>query len=42
MRHSRRVWPSGKETVVGARETVRTLAQEGQTVEGWCVSWVRV
>lgn len=31
MRHSRRFWPSGKERVEGARETMRTLAQVGQT-----------
>lgn len=33
MRHSRRFWPSGKDKVEGARETVRTLAQVGQTSE---------
>lgn len=31
MRHSSRFCPSGKSTVEGARETARTLAQEGQT-----------
>lgn len=31
MRHSSRVWPEGKSGLVGARETMSTLAQEGQT-----------
>lgn len=31
MRHSSRFCPEGKSTVEDARETARTLAQEGQT-----------
>lgn len=43
MRHSSRFCPSGKDTVEGAREIVRTLAQLGQTgkeEEGGLVRWV--
>lgn len=47
VRHSSRFWPSGKERVEGARETVRTLAQEGQkrsisVVGGWCAEFQSV
>lgn len=43
VRHSRRFCPSGKDTVEGAREIVRTLAQVGQTgkeEEGGLVRWI--
>ena len=37
MRHSRRFWPRGKSLLLGLRETVRLLLQQGQTFEerGW-------